>query len=371
MDGILPGQREESGRRREHGRKTRSRMTALSTGRVFVTRRIPDAGLALLREGGAKLTIAQDAEDQGVERETLLRGVRETDVLLSLLTERIDRELLEQNPRLLGVASYAVGYDNVDLAAATDLGVPVTNTPGVLTDTTADFTWAMLMGVARRIPEAHRYTCNGRYKIWGPNLLLGGDVSPGGSGRPKVLGIVGFGRIGKAVAKRAIGFDMEVLAHDPMAREDIEASELARWAEMDELLERSDFVTLHTTLTADTKHLIGEPELRAMKKTAYLVNVSRGPVVHEPALVRACKEGWIAGAALDVYENEPELCSGLVDLPNVVLAPHTASASRDTRDRMAVIAATNALHHLRREPAPNAVNPEVYQTEAYRQRIQR
>jgi glyoxylate reductase len=307
-------------------------------------------------------------DECGVERAALLEGVREADVLLSLLTEQVDQEVLAANPGLRGVANYAVGFDNVDLPTATGLGVPVTNTPGVLTDTTADFTWALLLSVARRIPEAHAHTTAGRYRIWGPNLLLGADVSPGGSGRRKVLGIVGFGRIGQAVARRAVGFDMEVLAYDPFSREEVESSDLATWADLDELLERSDFVTLHPALSPETHHLIGEPQLKAMKDTAYLINAARGPMVDETVLVRALGEGWIAGAALDVYECEPALCPGLAELPNVVLAPHTASASRDTRDRMAMMAATDALHHLRGERALHPVNPEVYETEAYRQR---
>jgi glyoxylate reductase len=338
------------------------------SGRVFVTRRIPRAGLTLLERSGAEVVVGQQEDERGVEREALLEGVRRSDALLSLLTERVDRELLEVNPWLLGVANYAVGYDNVDLGVATELGVPVTNTPGVLTDTTADFTWALLMAVARRIPEAHEYTREGRYRIWAPNLLLGADVSPGASGRRKVLGIVGFGRIGRAVARRAAGFDMDVLAHDPFQREEIESSEEVSWADLDEVLERSDFLTLHPVLTPDTRHLIGEGQLRRMKPTAYLINVSRGPVVDEGALVRALREGWISGAGLDVYEDEPRLAPGLAELPNVVLSPHAASASRDTRDRMAVMAATNVLHHLRRQRAVHVINPEVYETEAYRRR---
>jgi glyoxylate reductase len=346
-------------------------VSAGSEGRVFVTRRIPRAGLSLLEGSGVSVTVGQQEDAQGIDRDALLDGVSGADVLLSLLTEQVDREVLEANPALLGVANYAVGFDNVDLPVATELGLPVTNTPGVLTDTTADFAWALLLASARRVPESHAYTTEGRYRIWGPNLLLGADVSPGGSGRRKVLGIVGFGRIGRAVARRAMGFDMDVLAYDPFSREEIEASDRADWAELGELLERSDFVTLHPVLTPETHHLIGEEQLRRMKPTAHLINVSRGPVVDESALVHALREGWIAAAALDVYEHEPELADGLAELSNVVLAPHSASASRDTRDQMAVIAATNALHHLRRERATHPVNPEVYETDAYRQRTAR
>jgi glyoxylate reductase len=327
--------------------------------------------VAILREAGVTFTVCQENEEAGVPRDELLAGVRECDVLLPLLTEAIDREVLTVNDRLLGVAQMAVGFNNIDVDTATELGIPVTNTPGVLTDSTADLTWAMILAVARRIPEAHNYMVESRYKIWGPNLFLGGDVSPGGSGERKTLGVVGYGRIGEAVARRAVGFDMEVLAHDPYNREGVDASEYATWAELGQLLERSDFVTLHPLLTEETYHLIGESELRKMKPTSYLVNASRGPVIDEVALVRALEESWIGGAALDVYEDEPRMASGLAELSNVVLLPHIASASRDTRGRMASMSATNAIAHLRIERAPNVVNPEVYETEAYRRRVGR
>ena len=336
--------------------------------RVFVTRRIAAAGLRLLEEGEAEVDIGQMDEEQGLDRDDLLRGAREADVLLSLLTEEIDREVLEANAGLRGVANHAVGFDNIDVIAATALGIPVSNTPGVLTETTADLTWALLLAVARRIPEADAYMRAGRYRLWGPNLLLGTDVGPGPDGRRKLLGIVGFGRIGQAVARRARGFDMEVVAHDP-ARAKVEV-EGVRWVELDQLLEQADFVCLHPLLTSETHHLIDETRLRRMKRTAYLVNASRGEVVDEAALVRALREGWIAGAALDVYEREPRIVAGLAELPNTVLVPHIGSASRDTRDRMAMIAATNALHHLRGELAPQCVNPAVYDTDAWRRRVE-
>lgn len=336
---------------------------------VVVTRRIPQAGMAILEASDARVTVVQSEEAQGLARERLLEAVRSADVLLCQLTEPMDPEVLSANERLLGVAQMAVGYDNVNVPAATERGIPVTNTPGVLTDTTADLTWALLLAAARRIPEAHDYMVAGRYKIWGPNLLLGQDVSRGGSGERKVLGIVGYGRIGQAVARRAVGFDMEVLAYDPFNREGVESDEIATWADLPELLERSDFISLHPALTKETRHLIGEAELKAMKPTAYLINVSRGPVVDEKALVRALREEWIGGAALDVYENEPAMEPGLAECENAVLVPHVGSATRDTRGKMASMAATNALAHLRRERAPNCVNPEVYETEEYRRRI--
>jgi glyoxylate reductase len=301
----------------------------------------------------------------------MLDGIRWCDVVLSLLTEPVDRAMLAANPALRGVAQYAVGFNNVDVASATALGIPVSNTPDVLTDSTADLTWALLLAAARRIPEAQEYMKAGRYKLWGPNLLLGADVSPGGSGRRKVLGVVGFGRIGAAVAKRAVGFDMDVLAYDPHARARIDSSGIARWSELDDLLEQSDFVSLHPLLTRETHHLINEAALKRMKSTAILVNVSRGPVIDESALVHALRERWIAGAALDVFEHEPAMAEGLRDCENAVLVPHIASASTGTRDRMATMAAENALAHLRGERAPNAVNPEVYSGDAYRARVAR
>jgi glyoxylate reductase len=339
--------------------------------KVFISRRIPQVGLDILASAGAQVRIGQEHEDQGVAADVMLDGIRWADVLVSLLTEPVDRSMLAANPLLRGVANYAVGFNNIDVDAATSLGLPVSNTPDVLTDSSADLTWALLLAAARRIPEAHTYMTEGRFKLWGPNLLLGADVSPGGSGRAKVLGVIGFGRIGAAVAKRALGFDMEVIAYDPLAREQIEASGHAKYAELDDLLERSDFVSLHPRLTAETHHLIDESALRKMKKTAILVNVSRGPVVDEAALVRALRERWIAGAALDVFEHEPAMAKGLRDCENAVLVPHIASASADTRDKMATMAADNALAHLRGERAPNTVNGEVYANDQYRARVAR
>ncbi len=337
--------------------------------RIFLTRRIPEPGLALLAEAQARVRIGQPDDEAPVPRAVLDDGVRWAHVLLSLLTEPVDGALLALNPGLLGVANCAVGYDNVDVAAATELGIPVTNTPGILTDTTADLAWALLLAVARRIPEADAYTRAGRYRLWGVNLMLGADVSPGGSGRRKVLGVIGYGRVGAAVARRAAGFEMDVLAHDPYAKDRVAADPGVAWAELDDLLARSDFVTLHTTLTDRTHHLIDARALGRMKRTAYLINVSRGAVVDEAALVAALRGHRIAGAALDVFEHEPALARGLVECDNVVLAPHIGSASTDTRDRMATMAATNALAHLRGERAPNIVNPDVYETAAYRERL--
>ena len=337
-------------------------------GVVYVTRSIPQAGMDVLARGGARVSVGEPDEEKELARDALMAGVRAADVRLPLVTGRSDREVLAQNPRLRGVANHAVGFNNVDMAAATELGIPVSNTPGVLTETTADLTWALLLAVARRIPESDVYMRAGRFKIWGPQMLLGADVGPGPDGRRKVLGIVGFGRIGQAVARRARGFDMDVVASDPK-RDAVEAAG-ATWLPLDELLQRADYVSLHVRMSPETHHLMDERRLRLMKPTAFLINVARGEVVHEAALVRALREGWIAGAGLDVYEREPAMEPGLAELPNAVILPHIGSASRDTRNAMATMAASNALFHLRGERAPQCVNPAVYETDAWRKRVE-
>jgi glyoxylate reductase len=232
----------------------------------------------------------------------------------------------------------------------------VTNTPGVLTDTTADFAWALLLAVARRVVEADRFVREGRFTGWGPMLMLGQDV------HGKTLGIIGFGRIGRAVAKRATGFDMQVMYYDRVpADRKTERQLKARSVSLDELLAQSDYVSIHTDYNPQTHHLIGAPQLARMKRTAYLINTARGPIVDEAALVEALRAGQIAGAALDVFEHEPQVHPGLLDLPNVVLAPHIASASLDTRTAMALMAADNIIAVMRGERPPNLVNPQVYE----------
>lgn len=336
--------------------------------KIFVTRGIPDAGLEILRRAG-EVELGGTSDDEPVSKERVLAGVRRADVLVSLLTETIDREILEAGERLRGVANYAVGFNNVDIASASSLGLPVANTPGVLTDTSADLTWALILAAARNVVPADRYMRAGKYRIWGASLFIGGDVGPGGSGRQKVLGIVGFGRIGQAVFRRALGFEMRVLAYDPPMKDVISKTEGVEFAEMDRLLRESDFVTIHTDLNPSTRHLIDKAAFEKMKPTAYLINTARGPIVDEKALVTALRERRIAGAGLDVFEDEPEMAEGLAELDNVVVLPHIASASRDTRDRMATMCAENALAHLELRRAPNCVNPEVYEGEPYRRRV--
>jgi glyoxylate reductase len=275
--------------------------------------------------------------------------------LICLITDVIGEDLLAACPDLQVVANVAVGFNNVDVPAATRRGVVVTNTPDVLTDTTADFAWALLMAVARRVVEGDRYVREGKWRQWEFDLLLGADI------HGKTLGVVGFGRIGRAMARRALGFGMRVLYQDAVAADAAVERELnATRASLATLLRESDFVTLHTPLLPETRHLIDAQALQAMKKSAYLINASRGPVVDEAALATALNEGWIAGAGLDVFENEPRVGPELMGLPNVVLAPHIASASHDTRLKMANLAVDNCLAVLEGKRPPTPVNPEVF-----------
>jgi glyoxylate reductase len=277
--------------------------------------------------------------------------------LLSLLTDRVDDELLDAaGPQLKVVANLAVGFDNIDVPACTRRGIPVGNTPGVLTETTADLAFILMMAAARRLTEGIDYVREDRWKTWGPLLLLGVDVHGG------TLGIVGFGRIGREMAKRARGFSMRILYHD-VARASVEDEEAlgATFVPLDTLLAESDFVTLHVNLTPETRHLINAGALARMKSTAVLVNTSRGPVVDQAALYEALRDGAIFGAALDVTDPEPMSADDpLLTLPNCIVVPHIASATHVTRGKMARIAADNILAGLRGEPLPACVNPEVY-----------
>ena len=322
--------------------------------RVLVTRLIPDEGLDPVR-AACEVDLWED--ELPPPREELLRRVAGVDGILSLLTDRIDDELLDAaGPQLKVVSNFAVGFDNIDVPALTRRRIPAGNTPGVLTETTADLAFALLMAAARRIPESVDYVRDGRWKTWGPMLLMGVDVHGG------TLGIIGFGRIGREMARRGRGFGMRILYHDvhPATPED-EAELGATRVEMDELLAASDFITLHVNLTDETHHLIDAGALAAMKPTAVLVNTSRGPVVDPAALETALREGEIFAAGLDVTEPEPLPADHpLVALPNCVVVPHIASASRVTRGRMAAMAAANLLAGLGGERLPTPVNPEVY-----------
>ncbi len=321
--------------------------------KIYVTRPIPQAGLDILRHVYPDYKMNQD--DRVLERHELLAAVEGLDGLLSLLTDRIDGELLDAaGPQLKIVANHAVGFDNIDLKAATERGVLITNTPGVLTDATADHAWALLFAIARRIPESEIFLRAGKFKGWGPLMYLGGDVTG------RTLGVVGAGRIGHHMALRSRGFNMRVLYADEFVNSVLEKELGAKKVSFEELLRESDFVSLHVPLLPSTKHLINTASLRLMKPTAYLINTSRGPVVDEAALAESLRAGVIAGAALDVFENEPAVHPGLLDLQNVVLTPHTASATIATRNNMAIMAANNLLAGLRGERPQNLVNEEVW-----------
>jgi glyoxylate reductase len=316
--------------------------------RVFVTRRLPGDALDDLR---ALADVEVWPDETPPPYGDLVTHARDADGLLCMLTDRVDAALIEAATRLRVISTMAVGYDNIDVVAATARGIPVGNTPGVLTETTADLAFALLLAAARRITEAERYLRDGNWRTWGPSLLLGRDV------HGATLGIVGFGKIGQAVARRARGFDMRVLysSRSPVT------TDLADRVELDTLLRESDFVSLHVPMTPDTENMIAERELKLMKPTVMLINTARGGVVDQQALVRALHEGWIAAAGLDVMETEPIPDDDpLLRAPNVVLLPHIGSASHATRERMAVMAVENCIAGLRGERLPNCVNPDVY-----------
>jgi glyoxylate reductase len=286
-------------------------------------------------------------------REEVLRRVKDKEGLVCLLTEKINEELLRSAPKLRIASNVAVGFDNIDVEACTKRGVVATNTPGVLDETTADFAWALLMAVARRISEGEQLARSGNWKGWNLDQLCGADVWG------KTLGVVGFGRIGRAVARRAAGFQMKVIYTDAVrAAEEVEKSVNAEFRDMNSLLAESDFISVHVPLLPDTRGLFDGPKFYRMKPTAFLINTSRGPVVDEAALVAALENKQIAGAGLDVYENEPFIHSGL-KRANVVLAPHLASASVETRTKMAVMAANNVVALFKGQMPPNMLNPAV------------
>jgi glyoxylate reductase len=319
--------------------------------KVFVARVIPEEGLDAVRVV-CDMDLWED--DLPPPRDELLRRVAGCDGVLTLLTDRVDDAFLDAaGPQLRVVSNYAVGFDNIDVAACAQRGVRVGNTPGVLTDTTADLAWALLMAAARRLPEGDRYVRDGRWKTWGPLLLLGPDV------HGATIGIVGFGRIGQAVARRAQGFGMRILYHDMAALPDAVTAPLgAEYLPLEALLAQSDFVSLHVNLSPVTRHLINADTLAWMKPTAVLVNTSRGPVVDQAALADALRDGTIWAAALDVTDPEPiPMDDPLVGLDNCLIVPHIASASRATRGKMAAMAAANLVAGVRGETLPTEVPP--------------
>lgn len=322
--------------------------------KVFVTRKIPEEGLDILRKGVDELSINPD--DNNLDKRGLIEKISDIDGLLCMLSDPIDKEVIASAPKLKVIATYAVGYNNIDITEAKRRGIPVCNTPGVLTDATADIAWALLMACARRIVEGDEMTRKGEFKGWAPMLLLGSDIVG------KTLGIIGAGRIGTAMALRSKGFNMKALYCSRHHNEVIESQLDAIKVDKGTLLRESDYISLHVPLTDETKHYISEREFEMMKKTAFLINTARGPVIDESALVEALQSGRIAGAGLDVYEKEPEIHNGLTALKNVVLAPHLGSATVKTRTKMAIMASEDLVAVLKGNRPKNCVNPEVFRS---------
>jgi len=314
--------------------------------KLYVARLLPEPVMTVIRERFC-LTAAPQV---GAPNRTALRdGLREAQAAICTLTEGIDGDVLKAAPHLRVIANYAVGFNNIAVDEAKAKGVVVTNTPDVLTEATADLTWALLLATARRVPEGDRLVRSGAWTGWEPTQLLGADVCG------KTLGIIGMGRIGRAVARRAKGFDMPVRYYNRTTLDPSTLNDQWRPTSWQEVLAGSDFISLHVPLTAETHHLIGNAELRLMRPTAYLINTTRGPVVDEAALVAAIQEGRLAGAGLDVYEQEPALHPGLRTLPQVVTLPHLGSATLNTRIQMGMICVQNILAVLEGRPAPNRV----------------
>ncbi len=323
--------------------------------KVFITRALPQTATNKLYDVLSHDDVAIHPKDQVITREELLQGVKGVEALLPILTEAIDRAVMDAaGPQLKIIANYAVGYNNIDLAEATRRGIIVTNTPGVLTETTADLTWAIILATARRLGEGERYLRTDKWKSWAPQLLLGVDI------HDKTLGIFGMGRIGQAVARRAKGFGMRILYTSRSPLEPALASELgAIQVDKATLLAESDILTLHCPLVPETRHAFGAAEFTAMKKTAIFVNTTRGPVVDEAALVDALKSATIFAAGLDVFEEEPKVHPGLLTCENALLIPHLGSATLETRTKMADIAVSNLVAYFQGKRPPTCVNPEV------------
>jgi len=319
--------------------------------KVLVTRKVFDDTLNLLSK---HFDVESNQRDVPFSPTQLVKKLQGKLGVITLLTDTFDERVLAQSPELKIICNLAVGFNNIDVKACTRRGIMVTNTPGVLDDTTADFTWCLLLATSRRVVEADKYLRAGKWKGWVFTYFMGHDI------HRKTLGIVGLGRIGKGVARRAKGFDMRVIYHDPTRVDEATERELGvMYVDKRTLLRESDFVSLHVPLLPETTHYISHGEFALMKRSAILINASRGPVVDEKALIKALKEGKIAGAGLDVYEKEPKVERGLMGLKNVVLSPHIASSSYETRIKMATMAAQNCIAGLSGQRPPNLLNPEV------------
>ena len=321
--------------------------------KVYITRNIPQVGIDFLKK---HCIVKVYNKNQAISRSQLDKAAQWADALLTLLTEKIDQKFLKKHQHLKVIANYAVGFDNIDLAAATENNTVITNTPGVLTDAVAEHTVALMLAIARRITEADRFAKAHKYKVWQPMLFMGSQL------RGKTLGIVGSGRIGSDVAQKAYhAFGMKILYTDTHRNDALEIATNAKKTRLATLCKRADFISLHVPLCNTTHHLIGRKELQLMKKTAYLINTARGPVIDEKALLKALQNKQIAGAALDVFEFEPKITKGLEKQQNIILTPHIASATVEAREQMARIAAKNISAALKGKRAPNIVNTELYQ----------
>ena len=316
--------------------------------KIFITRRIPDAGIQILLNAGYDVEIYDKSEP--LSHQTLLEKVENVDAIISMLSERIDKEVIDHAKNLRVIANYAVGFNNIDIEYALSKKIVVTNTPDVLTEATADLTWALILSVTKRIPEADQFVRSGQFKGWEPMLMLGDDVTD------KTLGIIGAGRIGQAVGHRAQGFRMKILYYSTSPKPEFERQTDARYCTPEEIMQSSDILTFHCPLNDQTKHLVNADNIFDIKKGAFIVNTSRGPIIEEKALAKALESGHLGGAGLDVYEFEPEVIPSLLSMKNVVLAPHIGSATKQTRGAMAEMAANNVIAVLSGKKPNNPVN---------------
>jgi len=315
--------------------------------KVFVTYKIPEDGLKLLKE---KYELDVYEGEEFLTKEEMLKRVKDADAVITQLRDPVDKEFIDAGKKLKIIANYAVGYNNINVEYAKSKGIYVTNTPGVLTEATADIAWALILAVARKIISADRFVREGKFKGWKPKLFLGYEI------HGKTLGIIGMGRIGQAVARRALGFGMKIIYHNrKRLPEEIEKKYSASYVDLETLLKNSDFISINVPLTDETYHLLDEKRLNLLKSNAILVNTARGPVVDEKALYKLLKEGKIAGAGFDVYENEPFLTPGLEKLENVVLLPHIGSATFETRSKMSIMVAENVIDALEGRKPKNLV----------------
>lgn len=318
---------------------------------IYITKKIPPKGFELLKKECE--TVDYNRLDRGLTKDELIWSLKNRDGVISMLSDTFDKEVIEALPNLKGIANYAVGFNNIDLKSATENKIQVTNTPDVLTKTTAELAWALLFSVARRVVESDKFMRKAKWKGWSPMEYMGSDVSG------KVLGIIGAGRIGSAMARMSSGFNMSIIYTAHHTNKELESITGARMVDLETLLKLSDYVSVHVPLTEETHHMITEKQLRMMKPSAYLINTARGAVIKEADLVNCLRDGVIAGAGLDVYEFEPKVTNGLAELDNVVICPHIGSATKETRSNMAVMAVENLLAVLRGHKAPNIVNPEA------------